>query len=118
MTKAEAYTRTYDVLGVNLVFASAGVSNANSPKGYELFQNRPNPFADETIIAFQMEERGSARLTVYDATGKMIYQQEAVFETGYNEVSIGKSDLPVSGVLYYQLEAGAWKDTKKMIMLD
>lgn len=118
LTKGEAYTRTYDVLGVNLVFANANVSNANSPAGYELYQNRPNPFSDETIIAFQMQERGSARLTVFDATGKMIYQQEAVFETGYNEVSIGKSDLPVSGVLYYQLEAGAWKDTKKMIMLD
>lgn len=96
----------------------AAPNTTNKGAGYELYQNRPNPFADETIVAFLMPQSGTARLTVFDATGKLIYQYEAAFESGYNEVTIGKNELPVSGVLYYQLEAGAWKDTKKMILLD
>lgn len=119
VTPPEAYTRTLDVLGVNLMFSNAAAPNTtNKGTGYELYQNRPNPFADETIVAFLMPQSGTARLTVFDATGKLIYQYEASFESGYNEVTISKNELPISGVLYYQLEAGAWKDTKKMILLD
>lgn len=118
-TRAEAYTRTHDVLGVNLMFADAGsAGGSQTAQGYELYQNRPNPFSDETIIAFQMPERGTARLMVFDAGGRLIFQNENTYDEGYNEVTIGKAELPRAGVLYYTLESGAWKDTKKMIMLE
>ncbi|GJM36070.1 MAG: hypothetical protein DHS20C18_50710 [Saprospiraceae bacterium] len=116
LTKAEAYTLEGDVLEVGLNFLEG--NTASEPTGYALYQNRPNPFSDDTIIPFQLAEAGVVRMRVYDLAGRTIYQMERQFESGYNELLIGKSDLSITGIMYYQIEAGNWKDTKKMMLTE
>lgn len=48
--------------------------------------NRPNPFNDETILAFNLPEAGVAKLTVCDLLGKVIMTTERTFDKGINEV--------------------------------
>lgn len=112
--EAEAYTLDEDMLDLGLVFLSS--SSASVDDGNELYQNRPNPFSDDTIIPFKLSESGDVSLTVYDLAGRRVYQTESYFDSGYNEIVIGKQDLGITGVMYYELRAGGWKDTRKMIL--
>jgi hypothetical protein len=105
-----------DVLDLALVFLSS--TSVDTDSGNELYQNRPNPFSDDTIIPFKLSEPGEVFLNVYDLAGRMIYHMEGDFESGYNEIVIGKDDLRVTGVMYYELRAGGWKDTRKMILTE
>ncbi|MDH3245910.1 MAG: T9SS type A sorting domain-containing protein, partial [Saprospiraceae bacterium] len=53
--------------------------------GYGLEQNRPNPFRTETTIGFVLAESGSASITIYDITGKVMRSVTGDFSKGYNE---------------------------------
>lgn len=115
--RAEAYDADGNPLDVVLNFIAPSQGPTATPAtGFELYQNRPNPFSDETIIPFQLPEAGTVRLSVYDMAGKNLYTREAHYPRGYNEVRIAGHELTVGGILYYRLEAGAWKDTKKMTL--
>ncbi len=116
MTQAEAYTQEGDVLEVGLNFLESDAVDQQA--GYALYQNRPNPFSDDTIIPFQLAQAGTVRLRVYDLTGRTIYQTERTFESGYNELLIGRSDLSTTGIMYYEIEAGGWTATKKMMLTE
>jgi hypothetical protein len=52
-----------------------------------------------------------------DVTGKVIKVVEDSFVKGYNQISLTRSDLPATGVMYYRLDAGEFTATKKMIMI-
>jgi hypothetical protein len=114
MTYAEAVTTEVKEIAVRLEFGVDGVLAGE----YELYQNQPNPFANETQIRFNLPEAMAATLTIYDVSGKVVQQIEGMYKKGMNQVQIDKSMLPATGILYYQLEAGEFRATKKMILLD
>ena len=113
-TPAEAYDPDGRLLNIRFEFEE--VQQVREGR-FELYQNRPNPFTSETAIGFELPASGSARLRVIDLSGKLIYQQEAYFERGYNEINISAASLPANGVLYYQLETANQTKTKKMILM-
>ncbi len=87
-------------------------------QGYGLEQNRPNPFAEETSIGFVLPSSMEATITVYDVTGRIIRSIEGDFQKGYNQVQFRKTDLGVSGILYYRLNAGTYTAARKMILIE
>ncbi len=113
---AEAYDPEGQLLDVQLQFRDEQ-GKALAGNRYQLFQNTPNPFRNETVIGFNLPEGGAATLTVYDLAGKLIYRQNGNFSRGYNQVVIKGSDLPQAGMLYYQLEAGEFTATRRMILM-
>ena len=114
-TKAEAYDNS-GVLDINVEFNTEdGVVVAG--KAFELYQNQPNPFKDETNIGFNLPEAGFATLTVYDVSGRVLRVVEADFAKGYNEVTLDRSEIAGTGVLYYQLDTENDSATKKMIII-
>jgi len=115
-TQAEAISLNGTEINLALVFNTNGSTLAGST--YELYQNVPNPFANETLIGFSLPEAMSATLTVFDVSGKVVKQINGDYAKGLNTVVVSKGDLPVAGVLYYQLEAGTFKATKKMIIIE
>ncbi len=86
-------------------------------RGFILYQNYPNPYERYTIIGFNLPEQTTARLTIYDLTGRLIQRIEGDFNQGYNEVQLKASDLNASGVLYYQLDTERFTATKKMVLV-
>lgn len=116
VTKAEAYTQEGEAEDINLSFFTENEATTNS--NFELFQNRPNPWNNSTIIPFQLDPGGDARLTVYDMAGKLVYEVADYFSEGYHEISISRSDLPAIGLFYYTLEAGDQRATRKMVLTD
>lgn len=92
------------------------------PDNFSLSQNYPNPFNPETRINFSVTSVGERHafhttLIVFDIHGKEV--QTLVNENilpGTYEVNFNGCNLP-SGVYYYRLEAGDYKETKKMVLL-
>jgi photosystem II stability/assembly factor-like uncharacterized protein len=87
------------------------------PNEYELSQNFPNPFNPETTIKFGVPKSGFVKLSVFDATGKLVdvlvdqQMNPGTFEASWN--ASGYS----SGVYFYKLESEGFAETKKMMLI-
>jgi hypothetical protein len=104
----------------------AGVKDPNDAaalvKAMHLFQNRPNPFAPETQIAFDLPKAGQVGLAIYSPDGRLVRQllseQRGV---GRHSVSWdGRDDAGrtvASGTYFYQLRAPGVKESRRMILL-
>jgi hypothetical protein len=102
--------------------ASSVKNNENEIiKDYRLVQNFPNPFNPNTVISYQLPVSGDATLKVYDVLGNEVvtlvdeYKQAGSYEVEFNPASSIKN--PASGIYFYQLRAGSFVQTKKMILL-
>jgi hypothetical protein len=110
ITRAEAYGAAGH-LGVAFRFDGKTIAGL----GFELYQNQPNPFVNKTFIGFYLPEAAEATLTVFDETGRVVYQQKAQFAKGENAISLDRALLNTTGMLYYKLETATDSATKKMI---
>ena len=115
-TKAEAYTRSYDPLEMALLFHCMDGPMLVYNK-FELYQNMPNPLVETTQIGFFLPEAGRARLRIFDESGRQLLDREGDFAKGMNQVQVSRSELGrTTGILYYQVESGQGKATRKMIL--
>jgi hypothetical protein len=93
------------------------------PKTFMLEQNYPNPFNPSTKIKWQAPLSGLQTLKIYDLLGNEVatlFNQFA--EAGNHEVDFITVDavrrlVLTSGIYFYQLKAGNYTATKKMILL-
>ena len=92
--------------------------NDHQSDSFELYQNRPNPFELESKIGFELNKASSARLTIYDLSGKLVVDMSKQYSAGYNEIIIDKQQLGESGIFYYSLQVGTESKTKKLILLE
>ncbi|MCP4549903.1 MAG: T9SS type A sorting domain-containing protein [bacterium] len=92
------------------------------PSSAKLHGNYPNPFNPTTSIRFDLPVDGHAALSVFDAQGRLIKTllnemreagSHAVTWNGCNE---GGNRI-ASGIYFYNLTAGTYSETRKMIML-
>ena len=87
------------------------------PKYFRLYQNYPNPFNPGTIIKFEVGKASNIRLVVYDMVGKEVQTLvSGNYNPGTYSVNFNKPGL-ASGVYFYVLTAGEFRDIKKMILL-
>ena len=112
-TEAEGYDNNTNRLNIGLDIEGTTVAGE-----FALYQNQPNPFKAETVIGFNLAEAGTATLTIYDVSGKVLKVYSAEYAQGYNQVEISRTELSGAGVLYYQLDTENESATKKMILID
>ncbi|MBK7630785.1 MAG: T9SS type A sorting domain-containing protein [Ignavibacteriales bacterium] len=91
--------------------------NSSLPEKFILQQNYPNPFNPSTKISWQAPVSGWQTLKVYDVLGNEVaILVDDYRNAGSYAVEFNASNLP-SGVYFYQLKAGYYVETKKMILL-
>ncbi|MEL6987132.1 MAG: HYR domain-containing protein, partial [Bacteroidota bacterium] len=83
--------------------------------GYELYQNKPNPFNESTIIPFRLDEAGEAMIEIFNAEGKRIKSYKVDASKGMNQLMIYSTELKDKGVLYYTLSTPKFTASRKMI---
>ena len=87
------------------------------PATFQLNQNYPNPFNPTTTISFQIPKSGFVSLTVCDVIGKEIIELvNDEKQAGNYELEFDATGLS-SGIYFYQLRAGLYSATKKMLLL-
>ena len=92
-------------------------NDLESIDGYFLSQNYPNPFNPETTIKYQISELSFVTLIVYDVLGSEVttlVKEEK--QAGTYEITWYAENLP-SGIYFYQLKAGSFVETKKMVLM-
>jgi photosystem II stability/assembly factor-like uncharacterized protein len=87
------------------------------PSMHFLTQNYPNPFNPITSMQYTIGSRQFVTLKVYDLLGRevatLVNEEKPA---GEYEVEFNGATLP-SGIYFYQLKAGQYSETKKMILL-
>jgi photosystem II stability/assembly factor-like uncharacterized protein len=87
------------------------------PTSYELYQNYPNPFNPSTKFRYSIPTQSKVVIKVYDILGNEVATLMDEEKTiGTYEITWNAEQLP-SGVYFYQLKAGDYVNTKKMILL-
>ncbi|MBS1516370.1 MAG: T9SS type A sorting domain-containing protein [Bacteroidetes bacterium] len=93
--------------------------SSNIPDNFSLFQNYPNPFNPSTVIRYQLSVAGFTTLKVFDLLGKEVAtlvnekQNAGSYAVDFNSTEF---NLP-SGIYFYTLNAGEFKETKKMVLI-
>ncbi|MBJ12042.1 MAG: hypothetical protein CMG62_03045, partial [Candidatus Marinimicrobia bacterium] len=115
----------YQMMGDNnevLFQGSQQVNFTPMPLEFALSQNYPNPFNPVTHIKYDLPERSDVVLLIYDLMGRevatLINEQQ---EPGYRSImwdGLNRSGQKVSaGMYFYTIQAGSFRQTKKMILL-
>jgi hypothetical protein len=91
-----------------------GANTTISGVGFELYQNTPNPWVSKTQIGFHLPEAAEARLTIYDAMGRILYTAKGQYAKGYNAFVVDRTLVESTGVLYYNVETDTKRETKLM----
>ena len=92
------------------------------PAKFSLEQNYPNPFNPSTSIQYSLASTQFVSLKIFNSLGEEVetlitgYQEAGVHSKLYILNSSADGGLP-SGVYYYQLKAGEFVQTRKMIIL-
>ena len=93
------------------------VMEESVPKEFILAQNYPNPFNPSTTIKYSIPHQSNVILKIYDVLGKeietLVNEEKTV---GNYQVEFDASSFS-SGVYFYQLRAGEFVQTKKMLLL-
>lgn len=93
-------------IALNGLVSSSEVVTADA-RGFALYQNQPNPFTQSTSIEFILPDSRTARIVVFDVSGKMVKVIEGDFAAGRNVVKLDRASwMEASGVWFYRLEAG------------
>jgi len=88
-----------------------------TPKEFSLTQNYPNPFNPSTTIRWGLPSRSHVSLTVYNTLGQQVsVLQNGDQDAGFHEVRFDAKNLP-SGVYFYRMQAGAYTETKRLLLL-
>ncbi|MBL8007391.1 MAG: T9SS type A sorting domain-containing protein [Ignavibacteria bacterium] len=89
----------------------------NKPEKYKLSQNYPNPFNPVTNVEFGISKLGFVSLKVYDMLGKEAATLvNEILSPGKYTVKFNGNNL-ASGVYFYRMESGDFKDIKRMVLV-
>jgi hypothetical protein len=78
--------------------------------GYNLMQNRPNPFSQETVIGFVLPEATEATLYVTDQLGRRQVLAGGRMSAGYHQV-VFRPEPGTAGVVYFTLVTPRYMQT-------
>ena len=97
------------------------------PSQTQLLANYPNPFNPETWIPFQLSQDTEVIVTIYDVLGELVRQLELGMVRAGRYVTAGQAaywdgktevgEAVSSGTYFYQLKAGDYTETRKMVIL-
>ncbi len=87
------------------------------PQDFELKPNYPNPFNPSTNISYTLPQASDVTLVVYDMIGRHVQTLvNSRQSSGNHTIQFDASSL-ASGIYFYEIRAGNFRDVKKMILL-
>ena len=117
----DEYKRYVGATGTVVVGTDNGIPS-QIPGSFSISQNYPNPFNPVTALSYDLPDDGFVNITIHDIAGRRVktlvnaYQLAGFRSTQWNATS--DAGAPVSAGLYlYTIQAGDFRQTKKMLLL-
>ena len=107
----------------NALLVVSDWGNGGVPTEFALKQNYPNPFNPTTMIRYQLPEQTNVTVAIYDIMGRKVRTLIASDTqlAGYHLLlwdATNHLGQPVSAGMYiYTIQAGTFRQTKKMVLL-
>jgi hypothetical protein len=121
------YTSNYGNGGIDFWLVKIGseilsIDQTPIPYNFVLHQNYPNPFNPVTTLRYDLPEDAMVNITIYDMVGRQVNTLDRSQQTaGFKSIrwnATNDKGFPVSAGLYlYTIEAGQYRQTKKMVLL-
>ncbi|MHC1736741.1 MAG: LamG-like jellyroll fold domain-containing protein [Ignavibacteriaceae bacterium] len=106
------YSWGFQILAVNGL-----ETESDKADQFLLSQNFPNPFNPETVIKYQIPTDSHVSLKIFDVLGNEVANLvDEMKEAGNHAIHWKGNNVP-SGVYFYQISAGDYKNVKKMMLL-
>ena len=109
-------------LSVSGVITSIEDAEGALPAEFRMHQNYPNPFNPATTIKYELPARSDVKISIYNSIGQEVktlvsQQQEAGFHELVWDATNAFGAKVVSGVYFYQINAGSFNAVRKMILM-
>jgi photosystem II stability/assembly factor-like uncharacterized protein len=96
--------------------------NDNIPVSFALFQNYPNPFNPQTVIRFDIPVKSNVSLKIFNILGQevktLVYSELSPGEKSVSWNGKDNAGLSVnSGIYVYELRAGDYRESKKLVFV-
>ena len=110
---------------VEIVLSDPGAAKAvvqTRPEAFSLANNFPNPFNPATTIQYALPQAADVELIVYNAVGQVVrtlvaeYQSAGRYAVEWDATNDSGYRLS-SGIYFYHLQAGEFREVKKMLLL-
>ena len=119
------YTVTSEA--IRQAFLPITLNRFEIPRQSLLLQNYPNPFNPETWIPYQIREPAEVVIRIYNAKGRLVRtlslgQQAAGFYLEHTKAAYwngrnASGENVASGIYFYQLHAGDFSSTRRMLII-
>ena len=101
---------------------SLSIDEEIMPEAFVLHQNYPNPFNPVTSLRYDLPEDGLVNITIYDMMGRIVKTLVNSSQTaGYKSISWNaannRNESVSAGLYLYTIQAGKFRQTKKMVLL-
>jgi hypothetical protein len=92
------------------------------PESFALHQNHPNPFNPVTTLQYDLPEDAMVNITIYDMMGRVVSnlvssQQNAGYKSIQWNATNNAGQQVSAGLYLYTIQAGEFRQTKKMVLL-
>ncbi|MBX2893558.1 MAG: T9SS type A sorting domain-containing protein [Saprospiraceae bacterium] len=74
----------------------------------------PVPFNSEIIFEFELPDKETANLSLFDPTGKLLFETNVALPAGYHQINIPEAKGYPSGLYWYSLKAGQQQASGKI----
>jgi hypothetical protein len=104
------------------VVLSADGESGQLPSSFVLAQNYPNPFNPMTVIRYSLSRRSPVEITVFNVLGQEVTtlvdetRPAGAYETTWDGTDRSGQRVS-SGIYFYRVNAGDFRETRKMILL-
>jgi hypothetical protein len=112
---------------IHQAFLPLTLKNVEIPRQSLLLQNYPNPFNPETLIPYQIRQPAEVVIRIYNAQGRIVRTLDLGWRTAgfylgstraaYWDGHNNAGEKVASGIYFYQLQAGDFSSTRRMLVL-
>ena len=111
-----------DYLAISGNFSIGGVTVSVQEEGivaqsFNLYPNYPNPFNPSTTLEYTIPQAGNISLIVYNLLGEEVTRLVDEIQQADKYNIIWEASNFSSGIYFYQLQAGKFVQTNKMLLL-
>lgn len=105
------------ISGLVNIEMSTGTSYVSAPDRVELVSCYPNPFSQDTHIQLRLHQPTSAMVSIIDAGGKTIFQEQRSLGSGLQALHFDQTRFPQTGTYYVRVQSPDFLVMQRLIFV-